>query len=194
MKKFRVTIGVFIAALLALGYYMYLSGRDMPTPAEQESEVTDMGRLIARDLDADYPNTPRKVVDLYSEITRTFYAEDLTEEDLKKLCDQSVKLFDAELLNVNPAETFLENTKAEIEEYRKLERIITDYVLESSAGVDFYTENGQEYASISVKYLLREKGGYGKTYEDFLLRKDENGRWKILGWQMTPASEKDNDE
>lgn len=180
--------------VLGLGYYMYLSSRDMPTPAEQETVVSGIGKLAARDLDTDYPNTPRKVVDFYSQITKSFYSEELTEEELIKLCDQSVKLFDAELLNINPEETFLDNTKAAIEEYAKIDRVVTDYVLEASDDIDYYTEAGQEYASISVKYFIREKDGYGKTYEDFLLRKDGEGRWKIVGWQITPASEKDSDE
>lgn len=180
--------------VVALGYYMYLSYRDTPTPAEQETVVTEVGKLTARNLDTDYPNTPRKVVDFYSQITKCFYSEDLTEEELIKLCEQSEKLFDAELLNVNPDETFLDNTKAAIAEYAQLERIVTDYVLESSDSIEYYTQEGQDYATISVKYFLRDKDGYGKTYEDFLLRKDGDGRWKIVGWQITPASEQDGDE
>lgn len=194
MKKFRVAIGVFIMAILVVGYWLYLSNRDTSAPAQQETEVSEIGKLTARNLDTDYPNTPRKVVDFYSQITKCLYSEELTEQDLQKLCEQSMKLFDAELLNANPQETFLQNTKEAIEEYRGLERIVTDYTLEASSDIDFYTENGQEYASLSVKYFLRDKNGYGKTYEDFVLRKDENGRWKILGWKMTPASEKDSDE
>ena len=179
---------------LVVGYWMYLSNRDTATPAEQQTEVSDIGKLAARNLDTDYPNTPRKVVDFYSQITKSLYSEELSEQELQKLCEQSMKLFDAELLNANPEETFLDNTKAAIEEYRKIERIVTDYTLEASSDVDYYTEGGQEYAALSVKYFLRDKDGYGKTYEDFLLRKDEDGRWKIVGWQMTPASEKDSDE
>lgn len=194
MKKFRVTISVLLMVVLALGYYAYLSNKDKPTPAETTSEVSDVGRVVARNLDTDYPNTPRKVLDFYSQITKCFYEEGLTEENLQKLCDQSIKLFDDELLAVNPKETFLEHTKAEIEEYNAIERVITDYVLEDSGDVDYYTKDGREYATISVKYFLYDKSGFSRTYEDFLMRKDENGRWKILGWEMTSASEQDKDE
>lgn len=194
MKKFRVTIGVLLVVVLALGYYAYLSNKDKPTPAEATSEVSDVGKVTSRDLDADYPNTPRKVLDFYSQITKCFYEEDLTEENLQKLCDQSVKLFDDELLAVNPKETFVENTKAEIEEYNAIERVVTDYVLEESGDIEYYTKDGREYAAISVKYFLYDKNGFSRTYEDFLMRKDENGRWKILGWEMTSAGEQDKDE
>ncbi len=193
MKKFRVSISILLVVVFGLGYYFYLSYRDAPTPAEGQSEVSEIGKLMAKDLDADYPNTPRKVIDLYSQITKSLYIKDLSEEDLKKLCNQSRKLFDVELLNANPEDEFLENTKKEIKEYNDKKRVITSYVLEDSDSVDYYTEDGQEYAAISVKYFLNDKNGYGKTYEDFLLRKDEKGRWKILGWQITPANEEEDE-
>lgn len=193
MKKFRVSISILLVVVFGLGYYFYLSYRDAPTPAESQSEVSEIGKLMAKDLDADYPNTPRKVIDLYSQITKSLYIKDLPEEDLKKLCNQSRKLFDVELLNANPEDEFLENTKKEIKEYNDKKRVITSYVLEDSDSVDYYTEDGQEYAAISVKYFLNDKNGYGKTYEDFLLRKDEKGRWKILGWQITPANEEEDE-
>lgn len=187
MKKFRMALGAFLVVALALTVFGYLSNRKTPTPAEMESDVTNIGKLMARDLDADYPNTPRKVIDLYSQITKSLYDNKLSEDDLKLLCSQSRKLMDEQLLLLNPEDTFLENTKAAIEEYRSLKRVVTSYVLEDSGSVEYYTEDGQEYASISVKYYLNDKNGYGKTYEDFMLRKDEEGRWKIVGWQVTSA-------
>lgn len=191
MKKFRVTVAVLILVVLGLGYYAYLSSKETPTPAESLTEVSEIDKLIARDLEADYPNTPRKVLDFYSQITVCFYEEGLTDENLQKLCDQSVKLFDDELLMVNPLSTFVENTKAEIEEFNAIERVVTDYVLEETSEIDFYKEDGRECAKISVKYFLYDESGFSRTYEDFLMRKDENGRWKILGWQMTPANEQE---
>lgn len=193
MKKFRMALGAFLIVVLALGVFGYLSNRNTQTPAERESDVTNIGKLTARDLDADYPNTPRKVIDLYSQITKSFYDSTLTDEELEKLCSQSRKLMDEELLLLNPEDTFLENTKEAIAEYKSLKRVVTSYVLEDSNSVDYYTENGQEYASISVKYYLNDKNGYGKTYEDFMLRKDGEGRWKIVGWQVTSA-DSDEDE
>lgn len=193
MKKFRMALGTFLIVVLAMGAYAFLANRSTDTPAEKETSVTDIGKLTARDLEADYPNTPRKVVDLYSQITKCLYDSKLTDENLEKLCQQSRQLMDEQLLLVNPEDTFLENTKAEIEEYRAMKRVVTSYVLEDSGSVDYYTEDGQEYASISVKYYLNDKNGYGKTYEDFMLRKDENGRWKIVGWQITSASADDDE-
>lgn len=193
MKKFRMALGAFLVVALALSVFGYLSNRNTQTPAERESDVTSIGKLIARDLEADYPNTPRKVIDLYSQITKSLYDSKLSEEDLKLLCSQSRKLMDEQLLLLNPEDTFLENTKAAIEEYQSLKRVVTSYVLEDSNSVEYYTENGEEFASISVKYYLNDKNGYGKTYEDFMLRKDEEGRWKIVGWQVTSA-DSDEDE
>lgn len=193
MKKFRMALTAFLVVALALGAFSYLSNRNTDTPAEKVSDVSDIGKLTARDLDADYPNTPRKVVDLYSQITKSLYDSKLTDTDLEKLCKQSRKLMSEELLLVNPEDTFLENTKAEIEEFKAAKRVVTSYVLEDSGSVEYFSENGLEYASISVKYYVNDKNGYGKSYEDFLLRKDSNGKWKIVGWQVTQASEDDDE-
>ena len=62
MKKFRVSISILLVVVFGLGYYFYLSYRDAPTPAESQSEVSEIGKLMAKDLDADYPNTPRKEI------------------------------------------------------------------------------------------------------------------------------------
>ena len=31
--------------------------------------------------------------------------------------------------------------------------------------------------------------GYEYTYEEFLLRENESGQWKIVGWQLTAPIE-----
>lgn len=54
MKKFRVSISILLVVVFGLGYYFYLSYRDAPTPAESQSEVSEIGKLMAKDLDADY--------------------------------------------------------------------------------------------------------------------------------------------
>lgn len=195
MKKYGAIIIAIVIVGFSLASYAYISNKDTATPAEKNSEVTDVGKLAARDLENDYPNTPRKVVDYYSKIMKCFYWEDLSDEMIATLALQTRKLFDLDLLNENPEEEFLENTKLAIKDYKDIGRVITDFIVEASSDIDLYTENDAEYAIVSVKYFLRDdKIGYSKTYEDYMLRKDEKGRWKIVGWQVTPANSKESDE
>ena len=42
---------------------------------------------------------------------------------------------------------------------------------------------------MSVSYTTKEGSSYFKTYEEFLLRKDENSEWKIVGFREVESDE-----
>ena len=44
-------------------------------------------------------------------------------------------------------------------------------------------------ASIIACFTVKNNGQFEKTYERFLLREDENERWKIVGWELTEPVE-----
>ena len=48
--------------------------------------------------------------------------------------------------------------------------------------------NGAEYASIKTLYYIREGSNLNNTYTKFVLRKDSEGRWKILYWELTDSA------
>lgn len=190
MKRYRGLIAAIILIALGLGYYAYLSNRNTPTPAETKTDVSNAEKLIAKDIEKNYPNTPVKVVELYSDITMEFYSESVEEEMLEKLVKQSMLLFDGELLAANPEENLIQQTKEEVAEYREKSQKITNYILEDSRDVEYYELDDNSYCIVTVEYFIRNSnGGLAKTYEDFMLRKDEFNQWKIMGWQLTSAEE-----
>ncbi|MCX4270391.1 MAG: hypothetical protein OSJ62_17300 [Lachnospiraceae bacterium] len=189
MKKYRGLILAVVLIGLGLGYYAYLSNRNIATPAETQASLSDTEKLIAKDIEKNYPNTPIKVVELYSDFTLAFYAKDTDEDTLEKLVKQSILLFDEELLAENSEEDLIKKTKEEVEEYHNKSQTITRYILEDSRDVDYYTLDDFSYCVVTVEYFIRnDSGGLAKTYEDFMLRKDEFDRWKIVGWQLTSES------
>lgn len=204
MKKLKLGILVVVAAAALLLFYWYLSNKEENT-SENVSEASEISRLLARDIEKDYPSTPREVIKLYSRITVSFYNTELSDDELGKLVDMSLAMFDDELKELNPREKYIESLKATIAEYAAAERIISDYTVQNSQLIDKYRVDGVEYAKVRVMYSIRdivieedEAGGlfagcgkkqnkvvnYYTTYEDFLLRKDENGYWKILVWKV----------
>lgn len=190
MKRYRGLIIAILLIGLGLGYYSYLSNRNVPTPAEKQTDSTNAEKLIAKDIVNNYPNTPVKVVELYSDITLEYYSSSVSEDTLEKLVKQSMLLFDAELLAENPEEKLIKNTKEEVEEYKENELTITRYILEDSRDVEYYSMDGSSYCIVTAEYFIRNSsGGLAKTYEDFMLRKDEFDNWKILGWQLTALEE-----
>lgn len=184
-KSFRGIILVVLVIALGLSAYTYILNNNTSTPAETDSAVSEVGKLASRDLETDYPNTPRKVIEYYSQIMKSLYEEELSEETLKKLVQQTRLLYDEELLAQNPEEDAWKNTKDYIEEYKKESRKITEYIIQDSKDIQYYTKDENSYAIITVLYFTRDKSGTFKTYEDYLLRKNKNGEWKILGWELT---------
>ena len=190
-KNFRGIILVILVIALGVTVYTYSLNKGTLTPTEKNSE-DEAGKLASRNLETDYPNTPRKVIEYYSQIMKCFYGEELSEEILKKLVQQTRLLYDEELLAQNPEEDALKQTKDYIEEFRENNNKITEYIIEGSKDIEYYTKDDASYAIVTTAYFTRDKSGASKTYEDYLLRKDKDGNWKILGWELTEkASEEE---
>ena len=46
-----------------------------------------------------------------------------------------------------------------------------------------------QLASLNVTYTIMEEKNPGRVNEKFLLRKQEDGRWKIVGWERIDNAE-----
>ena len=93
MKKAQGTKGfiiVLVLILLVIGYYYYLSNRTV----EETEEVTisQAQDLLLRDLDRNYPPSPKEVVKYFFEITTCLYNEELSEEDIKSIGIKSTRI------------------------------------------------------------------------------------------------------
>jgi Na+-transporting NADH:ubiquinone oxidoreductase subunit NqrC len=188
MKYLKVVILVVICAALLLGYYYYLSnhtGRSKKT--QEESQLTEVEDLLTTDLESDYPPTPREVVKYYNRIIKCYYGEEYTEEQLEQLVAQQRMLLDEELLEQNPEDVFLETVKADIEEYRLNERKISDYTVSSSNDITYKEVEGRQCAYVTTSYFMQEGNSYQKSYQEYVLRQDEEGQWKITAFQLTTA-------
>lgn len=149
-----------------------------------------MSKLISRNLEgAYYPEFPRGVVEFYSRIVKAYYYTELSEEEIEALGSQARKLFDGELLDKNPEGEFYKNLKLDIESYNEVERKIYDYTIEDSDEIEIFTFDGKQYAIVTAGYLMREKSSVVTIYEDYTLRKDEDGMWKILFWDQSVLME-----
>lgn len=183
-KKIKNMIALVIVIVLALAYYYYLSNR-MGEDKTEKAETTEVGKILVEDLESKYPESPRAVIKLYSRIMTCFYNEEYTDEELTGLGLKARELFDEEFLLNNPEEEYFSNLKKEIADYEKESRTIFGTSIESASDVDYNTIDGREYAVIISTYTLKDSSGYNKANHEYLLRKSEDGRWKILGWQLS---------
>lgn len=190
-KAFRIGISIVICVGLVCGYYYYLSHKNAKSAEDAQDKTTEVEKIIERDFDKQYPKTPREVVKWYNRIITAFYGEEYTDEELEKMADQARSLMDDELLSYNPRDTYLKSLKADIEDYKTRDKIIVQSSVSDSNDITYATVDGDYCAYVDAYYFSREASDYSRTYEEFVLRRDDEGHWKILSFRLT---EGDNDE
>lgn len=181
--KSAAVLAVMVITVFALYYYL-VNKVERSAP---EVETTAVQDVLLKNLETDYPPTVREVIKYYNEIMNCYYKENPTDAELEQLADKAMELYDAELVNFQSREMYLEDLKAEIAAYAAADTVLSHVALSSSTAVDYYTYNGRECAQIRCIYTLRQKTQLMTIKEVYVLRKDDNGRWKILGW--SPAED-----
>lgn len=191
MKKKRKVniapiIAVLILAVLIVGYYYYLSNKKSPASEEGDVKSTAVQEVLMRNMEQNYPPTPKEVIKYYSEITKCFYNEEYTDEELEQLALRARELYDDDLNIKNTYEHYLEELRTDIQEFRDSKRTITSYTMSSSVDIENekFTQDGYEWTRVYCNYVLKQAGQTVKTSEVFLLRKDADGHWKIYGWEL----------
>ena len=176
-------IMILLVAAVMVGYYYHLSNRNRQQQ-EADVEVSVAQELISRNLTTNYPPTPKEVVRYYSDITRCFYNEEYSEEELKQLVDQTFALYDDELLQENEYGSYLIDLTNEINYYKDNSIRIASYSVSASTDVDFFERDGYSFARLYCTYTLVSGSRKQPVEEVYLLRKDENGHWRIYGWDL----------
>jgi hypothetical protein len=186
MKKYvRITIAILLLAALGIGYYYYLSNRTQKKDATDVTVSNDeMAVLTTRDFDNNYPESVKEVVRFYMRITKQYYADSTTTEQVSTLGSQARKLFDSELKSKQTDSAFQEALQKDVEEYKAANRYISDFKLQESSDVKYYTFQDKKYAEIVGAYYIREGSKLEYSYTKFTLRQDSAGRWKILFWEL----------
>ena len=189
------TLVVFIVALLALGLYIYVTneaaGKQDVTPTS-EKEI-----LLNYDMVENYPKTVRETVKMHCRYLKYIYNEgfskDFTEDDLFVMNQRIRQLFDEELLEINSADEQLRNLKKERDLYQTNKQKIVSYTLAEASQIEYNTDKGNEYAKMRVTIAMRIDGASFSVDEEYILRKDADGKWKILGWQAIKQDKADKE-
>lgn len=178
----QVTIVVMILILIVVGYYCYLVNRTRR--ADAEKALTAVENVLLRDLEHNYPPTPKEVIRYYNDILKCFYNEQCSQEEIEALARKVRGLYDQELLDHNEWSTYIFNLEAEIQNFQNLKRRISNISLASSTDVDEFTQDGYKFAKIRCGYNILQGKESSSSIHVYLLRKDEDGHWKIYGWEL----------
>ena len=187
LKSFII---ILVMILIVAGYYYYLSNKSKPKT--ETTTLTEVDNVLLRDMDTNYPPSPKEVVKYYAAITKCFYDGNYSDEQLEQLANRARSLYDDELKATQTEEKYLEDLKFDIDSYQKKELTISSYSTSSSVDVEYKTTEQGNLASLYCLFNMREGKTMLNSNQVFLLRKDEEGHWKILGWTL--VKEKGNHE
>ncbi|MDE7270489.1 MAG: hypothetical protein K2N81_08450 [Acetatifactor sp.] len=177
----RTTIIISLLIVALVGYYAYLSNKDRAR--REESAVTAVEAALSRDLNKDYPPTPKEVIKYYNELLRCLYNEESSQEEVEALGLKARELYDKELLEANELGGYLIRLQSDVNDYRNNNRRITNFSVASSNNVEMFEQDGYSFAKIMCGYNIMQGGQSHPSDQVYLLRKDADRRWKIYGWE-----------
>lgn len=187
MKRFKTPRGAFFLLLamccVLLAYYL-INQRIEKSKPEDYVQLTKVQEVLSRNLVTNYPQTPKEVIKYYSEITKCFYNEKYTEEELYALAMKAQELYDHDLVANKTEEEYIYDLKSEIQAFKEKDYYISSYGTSSSTDVYDFTEDGFEFSRLYCTYNIRVGTVIQPIEEVFLLRKDLEGHWKIYGWDL----------
>lgn len=191
-KKLAQLVGTLcLVVSVVLGVFLVMNqNEDNSIFSKEETLNTEAQSILSKDIDRNYPATVREVVRLYSRISKCYYNETISEEEFTALVEMQRKLFDEEFLENNPLDTFTNNLAAELDAAKAKKHQMVTYRVQKQSSVESWQSDDNHFSSIIASFTMYTKNeGYTRTYEEFLLREDENGRWKIVGWRLTDPIE-----
>ena len=169
MGKVKSAIIIVILVALVGGYYFYLSNY---MKNDDETIVTAVQEVLLKNLEDDYPPTPREVLKYYSDITKCLYNEDYTEEQLGQMADKLLALYDEELAANNPREQYIKDLKEDVDEFLQSGYSIFSYQTSKSTDVEEYTYEGRRCAKMYCIYSVQTGADYKSSKQIFILRKE----------------------
>lgn len=196
IKIVIIAVAVALAVTLCWKFYQIISGSK--GVSKKDVAQTEVEKLMNRNLDAKYPNTPTAVVDVYCSITKELhgsYKKELPEDQVTKLFSQLRILMDDELLKNNDYEEHLSKLNKELEQYREEKMLISRYTVQDLKDLKYYEQDdGNDYTKVQIGYSIKKGSSWLKQNEQVILRKDEDGRWKILGTEVSTVTDDEDEE
>ena len=181
-KTKNIFLIIILLIVAVVGYYCYLVNRE--EKVQQETTLSTVQVVLSRDLKHDYPPSPKEVMKYYMELTKCMYNEDCTEQEFEDLAIKARELFDAELAEHNELGSYLINLTSEVSNFKNLGRRISNVSISASTDVDYFEDDGFSFARLRCGYTVLEKKQSYSSIEVYLLRKDQEGHWKIYGWDL----------
>ncbi len=176
---------VVLGAIIILGAYLLVTRSKKPKGSE-DYDLTVVDGITTTDLNKNYPPDGMKVVELYAKIMQVLYKETYTEDQEDDMIKVLKGIMDDELIAGNP--NFANGIKNDVKTKREEDYSIPLFVVTTKKPVTKELD-GKKTQLIECKFLLRHGTISENIIYQFILRKDDEGKWKIYGWE--PKVEQD---
>jgi len=180
MKNVKVVIiAIACICLICGGFYIFSESFN----SGNEDALTEIEKVLVKDLKNDYPKTPREVVKFYNRIVACYHSSSTKDSEIGKLVDQMMCLFDEDLIAKTPRDEYYAAVVTDIELYKQSNKVIASMSVCDSYDVDYETDdrNGDKLAFVDVDYFVNANGKFSNSYLRIGLRRNADGEWKILG-------------
>lgn len=184
----KILIIGFVLVCLVIGYYYYLSNKKAASE-EAPIEITAVQEVLLYDFERSYPPSPKEVVKRFGDITMCFYNETYTEEEFEALAMKIQELYDADLIANKTQNQYIEDLRWDVNQMKEQQLQVSSYATSASTDVEFFYKDGRECARLYCSFTLRKGTEIAAINEVFVLRKDEEGHWKIFGWKPVEDEE-----
>ena len=193
MKKTRIVI-LAIVIVAAICTAFYIVNNNSKKESAKEAGLTEIQKITTRNMEKDYPATPREVIKFYNRIVKCYYGRQYSDDELEQLADQALSMFDDDLLKKNEKESYIESVKSDAAQYEEDNKSISQSDVCDSNDVKYMTDNGDDIAYVTASYFIKTGSSYTKTYQEYVLRKDGDGDWKILTFYKIEGESSESDE
>ena len=120
---------------------------------------------------------------LYCRITKCLYNDDLTDEQIKKLVSQVRNLYSFDLLENNAEDEQIAFIKGDSAEYKKDKKTIFSFAIDSASNIEYIDTKAGKTALIKMYFTLKAGANMDRSFEEFSLIRQDDGKWKIAAWR-----------
>lgn len=181
---FIIVMCLLVLAALAI-YYQYMK-RQQSSEAER-TPTTETEKLITKDLEKGYPETPKEVMKLFARFNQCIYNNGgLSDDERSSLVSQLQILYCEDLKKANTLEKMEQDIEADAKKFDKENKKIVNYTIDEEKNYDYKTIDGREMVYIKYSYFMREGTKYNTWNQKAVLVKEDDV-WKILGFDSAPV-------
>ena len=196
MKKKRGLLTfVVIVSLVVLGalavYYQYMKRQQMQETVH--TPTTETEKLVAKDLEMGYPETPKEVIKLFGRMNQCIYNKKLSDDDFSSLVGQLRTLYCDDLKELNSQEKMESDIEEEKETYQSQNRKMSNYKIDEEQKYQYKTIDGVQMVYLKFSYFIRADSNYN-TVNWYAILVKEDDKWKIREFNPLGTEEGDSAE